>query len=225
MRPKLITCTGAPRNPVLSTTSPASSWPVTARPITAAAPICGVSTTAEVTYTVPSAPPAMNSHQAGCDQLMVVCVAAETETEKVTMARTTAPAAKDTKAAANGSPRSRPSWALIGACTAMQAPEMTPSSTQKMAIGFTSGPYLTSAATLTEVILSGSRTGAPRLIWSTLSMPSMTLPQTVYCLSRKRASSNTMKNCELALSGLCARAIETTPRTCGSRLNSCLRFG
>ena len=45
---------------------------------------------------------------------------------------------------------------------------------------------------------SGSRTGSPRLILSTFSMPSVTLPQTVYCLSRKRASSKTMKNCELA---------------------------
>src|SRR3569623_3684889 len=146
MRPRLISWTGAPRNPVLSTTSPAISWPVTARPITAAAPICGVNTTAEVTYTVPNAPPAMNSHQAGCDQLIVVCAAAETE--KVTIASTTAPAAKETKAAANGSPRSRPSWALIGACTAMQAPEMTPRSTQRIAIGLTCGQYLPSAATL-----------------------------------------------------------------------------
>src|SRR3569623_1960139 len=102
----------------------------------------------------------MNSHQAGCDQWIVVCVAAETE--KVTIASTIAPAAKDTQAAANGSPKSRPSWVLIGACTAMLAPEMTPRSTHRMAIGFTLGPYLTSAATLTEFILSGSRTGSPR---------------------------------------------------------------
>ena len=53
----------------------------------------------------------------------------------------------------------------------------------------------------------------------------MTLPQTVYCRSRKRASSKQMKNCELALSGFCERAIEAVPRTCGSALNSCLRFG
>src|SRR3569623_1435530 len=77
----------------------------------------------------------MNSHQVGCDQVIVVWVAAATE--KVTTARTTAPAANETKAAANGSPRSRPSWALIGACTAMQAPEMTPRRTQSIAIGFT----------------------------------------------------------------------------------------
>ncbi len=29
-------------------------------------------------------------------------------------------------------------------------------------------------------ILSGFTTGSPRLIWSTFSMPSITLPQTVY---------------------------------------------
>ena len=34
-----------------------------------------------------------------------------------------------------------------------------------------------------------------------------------------------MKNCEFAESGLCARAIEQVPRTCGSALNSCLMFG
>ena len=40
-------------------------------------------------------------------------------------------------------------------------------------------------------------------------MPSITLPQTVYCLSRKRASSKQMKNWLLALFGLCARAIDS----------------
>src|SRR5580698_1351954 len=74
-------------------------------------------------------------------------------------------------------------------------------------------------------ILSGSRTGSPRLILSTFSMPETTLPQAVYCLSRNFASSKQMKNWELAESGLCARAIETVPRTCGSALNSALRFG
>ena len=39
-------------------------------------------------------------------------------------------------------------------------------------------------------------------------MPSMTLPQTVYCLLRKGVSPKQMKNCELAESGLWARAIE-----------------
>src|SRR5690606_8571993 len=43
-----------------------------------------------------------------------------------------------------------------------------------------------SAAILTETMWSGSRTGSPRLIWSTFSMPSITLPHTVYWRSRKR---------------------------------------
>ena len=47
-------------------------------------------------------------------------------------------------------------------------------------------------------------------------MPETTLPHTVYCLSRKRASSKQMKNWLFALFGLCARAIEAVPRTCGS---------
>ena len=50
-------------------------------------------------------------------------------------------------------------------------------------------------------ILSGSFTGSPRLILSTFSMPSMTLPQTVYWRSRKRASAKQMKNWLLALFG------------------------
>src|SRR5271156_632683 len=74
-------------------------------------------------------------------------------------------------------------------------------------------------------ILSGSRTGSPRLILSTFSIPETTLPQTVYCRSRKCASPKQMKNCELAESGLDARAIDTVPRLCGSALNSALRSG
>src|SRR5580693_8753658 len=75
------------------------------------------------------------------------------------------------------------------------------------------------------MILSGSRTGSPRLILSTFSMPETTLPQTVYWRLRKAASPKQMKNCELAESGLAARAIDTVPRTCGSALNSALRSG
>ena len=56
-------------------------------------------------------------------------------------------------------------------------------------------------------------------------MPETTLPQTVYWRSRKAASPKQMKNCELAESGLEARAIDTVPRTCGSALNSALRSG
>src|SRR6478735_329935 len=73
-------------------------------------------------------------------------------------------------------------------------------------------------------ILSGSLTGSPRLIWSTCSMPSITLPQTVYWLLRKLASSKQMKNWLSPESGLLARAIDTVPRTWGSRLNSALSF-
>jgi hypothetical protein len=47
---------------------------------------------------------------------------------------------------------------------------------------------------IAEMILSGSRTGSPRLILSTFSMPDVTRPQTVYCRSRTRASSKQMKN-------------------------------
>src|SRR6188508_1997047 len=73
-------------------------------------------------------------------------------------------------------------------------------------------------------ILSGSCTGSPRLILSTFSMPSMTLPQTVYWLSRNPALSKQMKNWLSPESGLLARAIDTMPRTCGSLLNSALSF-
>ena len=56
-------------------------------------------------------------------------------------------------------------------------------------------------------------------------MPSVTSPQTVYWLSRKRASSKQMKNWLLAVFGLAVRAIEQTPRTCGSFENSAFRSG
>ena len=51
-----------------------------------------------------------------------------------------------------------------------------------------------SAAIRALTILSGFCTGSPRLILSTFSMPSVTLPQTVYWLFRKEASSKQMKN-------------------------------
>src|SRR3546814_21195340 len=60
---------------------------------------------------------------------------------------------------------------------------------------------------------------------SICSMPDVTSPHTVYWPSRKPASSKQMKNCELALLGFIVRAIEQTPRTCGSRLNSAGRTG
>ena len=84
---------------------------------------------------------------------------------------------------------------------------------------------LTSAATFIDTILSGSWTGSPRLILSTLSMPSMTWPQTVYWRLRKAASSKQMKNCELAEFGFCERAIEQVPRAWFMLENSALRSG
>ena len=55
-------------------------------------------------------------------------------------------------------------------------------------------------------------------------MPEVTLPQTVYWLLRKDASSKQMKNWLSPVSGLAARAIEVVPRTCGSLLNSAFSF-
>ena len=55
-------------------------------------------------------------------------------------------------------------------------------------------------------------------------MPSVTRPQTVYCLSRNPASSKQMKNWLLALLGLEDRAIEQMPRTCFSAENSAGKF-
>ena len=89
-----------------------------------------------------------------------------------------------------------------------------------------SGGWGRSAQLIVAVVMeSGSRTGSPRLILSTFSMPDTTSPHTVYWRSRKPASSKQMKNCELAESGFCARAIEQVPRLWCSALNSCLRFG
>src|SRR5207245_4390015 len=87
------------------------------------------------------------------------------------------------------------------------------------------GHPVTSAATRTLIILSGGgetapEPGAPFLILSTRSMPDVTLPHTVYWPSRKFESLKTMKNWLCALLGSWVRAIETTPRTCGSLLNS-----
>src|ERR1700692_555436 len=81
-----------------------------------------------------------------------------------------------------------------------------------------------SAAMCSLTILSGFFTGSPRLILSTFSIPAVTLPQTVYWLLRNDASSKQMKNWLSPESGLAARAIEVVPRTCGSLLNSGLRF-
>src|SRR4029078_3693399 len=77
-----------------------------------------------------------------------------------------------------------------------------------------------SAATRTVIICSGLFGGSPLLILSTFSMPSITLPQTVYCLSRNDASSKQMKNWLFAELGLAERAIEETATTCGSAVDS-----
>src|SRR3990167_415752 len=87
------------------------------------------------------------------------------------------------------------------------------------------GHSFASAATWTLIILSGGAATAPdwpapRLILSTCSMPDVTLPHTVYWPSRKFESLKTMKNWLRALLGSLVRAIETTPRTCGSFENS-----
>src|SRR5262245_47852320 len=74
-------------------------------------------------------------------------------------------------------------------------------------------------------ILPGLRGGSPLGSASTFSMPDSTTPHTVYWRSRKRASSKQMKNWLLAEFGSLVRAIEQTPRTCGSLENSCFRFG
>ena len=50
-------------------------------------------------------------------------------------------------------------------------------------------PQAASAMTRIVVMRSGSRTGSPRLILSTFSIPPVTVPQTVYLRSRKVASS------------------------------------
>src|SRR5579875_268763 len=59
-------------------------------------------------------------------------------------------------------------------------------------------------------------------ILSATSMPLLTSPNTVYCLSRKVLSVVTMKNCEPALFGSAARAIETIPLRWDLGLNSAL---
>src|SRR5207248_2693307 len=61
-------------------------------------------------------------------------------------------------------------------------------------------------------------------ILSATSIPFVTFPKTVYCLSRKVESEVTMKNCDEALFGSFERAMETTPRTCEMLLNSAGTF-
>src|SRR3954447_13122383 len=86
-------------------------------------------------------------------------------------------------------------------------------------------PHLTSDATCTFTILSGSCTGSLRLSLSTTSMPDTTSPTTVYLPFRNEPSAYMMKNCELAESLLAERAMPTMPRLNGTLENSAFRFG
>src|SRR5262249_10330394 len=61
-------------------------------------------------------------------------------------------------------------------------------------------------------------------ILSTVYIPDVTFPKTVYFPSRNFESFNTMKNCEPALFGSCDLAIDNTPRECVFLLNSALTF-
>src|SRR3546814_935371 len=83
------------------------------------------------------------------------------------------------------------------AATKAQAPKSRCPSSKEEGVG--------DYATVAFTILPGSRGGSPLGSASTLSMPSITSPQTVYWLSRKRASSKQMKNWLFALFGFCAR--------------------
>src|ERR1700712_3426770 len=85
--------------------------------------------------------------------------------------------------------------------------------------------HLTSDATCTFTILSGSGTGSPRLILSTTSMPDTTSPTTVYLPFSDEPSANMMKNCEFAESLLAERAMPTMPRLNGTLENSAGTFG
>ena len=83
-----------------------------------------------------------------------------------------------------------------------------------------------SQARIALTILPGSRGGSPLGSASISSMPSVTSPQTVYCPSRKRASSKQMKNCELAEFGLRWCAPSSRRRGRAARVeNSAFRFG
>src|ERR1700730_7466259 len=88
--------------------------------------------------------------------------------------------------------------------------------------------YFPSAAMRAVTMLSGSRTGSPRLVFSTVFLAALhsplTLPQTVYSPSSHFESSKQMKNWLSPESGLWDRAIETVPRTCFSLENSALSF-
>src|SRR3954462_13187734 len=95
----------------------------------------------------------------------------------------------------------------------------------KILRGCATAAHLTSDATCTFTILSGSGTGSPRLILSTTSMPDTTSPTTVYFPFRDEPSANMMKNSEFAESLLAERAMPTMPRLNGTLENSAGTFG
>ena len=66
---------------------------------------------------------------------------------------------------------------------------------------------------------------SPFLILSTNSIPSMTLPKTVYCLSKCGAASKQIKNWLFALSGSADLAADKTPLVWAISVNSAFTFG
>ena len=78
---------------------------------------------------------------------------------------------------------------------------------------------------LARTIFVGSAGGSPGAIASTEAMPSMTRPNALYLWSSLKVGASMMKNWLLALLGVSARAIDSTPRTCGRSLNSAVRSG
>src|SRR6266496_179060 len=92
--------------------------------------------------------------------------------------------------------------------------------------------HLTSDATCTFTILSGSLTEPPDdpggafFNLSTTSIPETTSPITVYWPFRLDPSANMKKNCEFAVSTLSPRrAMPTIPRLNGTSENSAFRLG
>src|SRR5215208_2017731 len=92
--------------------------------------------------------------------------------------------------------------------------------------------HLTSEATCTLSILSGSVTAPPEdpggafFSLSTTSIPDTTSPTTVYWPFRLGESPNMKKNCEFAVSTLSPRrAIPTMPRLNGTLENSAFKLG
>ena len=81
----------------------------------------------------------------------------------------------------------------------------------------TRGPFASGSAQRRLDDLSGPFTGPPRLILSSFSIPGLHLAPDGILRSRKLVSLKQTKNCELAVSGCEARAMEQVPRLCASR--------